>query len=288
MSELLLHELSRQAIDSFVSRPSHALLLTAPTGAGKRTIALDLAAKLLGVTDAKLADHPYFKFVTLTDKKSISIESVRDIIHFMSLRTTGNADTSRVVLIENAQLMTTQAQNALLKIIEEPPAGSVIILTAPGERSLLPTIRSRIQHITLQPPETEAVSAYFANQGYSREAINKALLMSDGLPGLTQALLASDTGHPLVAAAAVARDILQKTTFERLLLIDDLSKQRELWTNLLFILGRMADISIQKNAASVIAVQRWKNILAACYDAQAKTTVSAQLKLVMLHFMLTL
>lgn len=287
MSEPVLHPAARQTLDDYLQHPAHALLLVAPSGAGKLTVAQYLASKLLDTTEAKLVSHPYFKLVTIAGKQSISIEQIREIIHFMSLRTTGQTDVSRVVIIENAHLLTTQAQNALLKTIEEPPARSVIILTSPSELGILPTIRSRVQQVTLLPPDADTIREHFKGAGLKTENIEKALLMSDGLPGLTSALLQEDTEHPLVAASAVARDILQKTTFERLLLIDDLSKERQLWLDTLFMLGRMADISIRKSDANSAAIQRWKNILAACYEAQSKTLVSAQLKLVLLHFMLT-
>src|SRR5262249_51840015 len=143
MSELVLSQATQRAVDSFVEKPSHAVLITAPAGAGKRSLALELAARLLQVE--KLDNQPYFKHVTLTNMKSISVEAVRDVIKFLSLKTTGKSAINRMVIIENAQLMTPQAQNALLKTIEEPPAGTVLILTAPGELGILPTIRSRVQ-----------------------------------------------------------------------------------------------------------------------------------------------
>ena len=288
MSELLLHDETRRTLEVFINKPSHAVLLIAPVGAGKLAVSQYLAAQLLGVRAEKLAVHPYFKHVTITDKQSISIDQVRDIVRFMSLRTTGHATVSRVVIIENAQAMTTHAQNALLKTIEEPPEGSVIILTAPSELGILPTILSRIQRINLQPPDVAALADYFKDLGYSSGAISKAMLMSDGLPGLTYALLSNDTEHPLVAASALARDILQKNTFDRLQLIDDLAKKRQLWLDTLFMIGRMADISIRKSSASDTSLRRWKGILAVCYEAQAKMLMSAQLKLVLLNFMLNI
>src|SRR5690348_4509566 len=135
MSELLLHPTTQAAIERFVARPSHAVLLVAPPGAGKATMARYLAAKLLDIDAEALDKHPHFKQLTPKDGKAISIDSVREIARFLALKTTGKHTVARVVIIESAQFLTTQAQNALLKTIEEPPADTVLILAAPSEQN---------------------------------------------------------------------------------------------------------------------------------------------------------
>jgi len=285
---MLLHPDTKTQLEQFVVKPSHAVLLVAPSGAGKRTLARHLAAQLLQITDERLDGHPYFKTIASAEGKAISIESVRDVTHFLTLRATSNEPVTRVVLIENAGYMTHQAQNALLKTIEEPPAGTVLILTAPSELDILPTIRSRVQSLTMRLPATAASRDYFLEAGYNETATNRALMMSDGLPGLTQALLAGDESHPLVTAAARARDILQKTTFERLLLIDDLAKQKQQLLDTLLIMQRIAEISLQKQGSSTATLRRWHSVLAASHEAYAQILASSQAKLVALQFMLAI
>ena len=288
MSEPLLHPGAERALKHFAAKPSHAALILAPSGTGKTTVALYLASQLLGVGVEKLASYPYFKLLSSPDNKSISIDSVREIAHFLSLRTAGQTDIGRVVVIEHAQLLTSQAQNALLKTIEEPPAGTVILLTAPSELGILPTILSRIQKIALQLPDSETITRYFTDEGFAVNNIQKALVISDGLPGLTAAVLASDMSHPLIAATISARSILQQTMFERLVSVDDIASKRELWSDTLFILGRMADVALRKNDVNVLATKRWLRILAACHEAQAQMLANAQAKLVILNFMLSI
>ena len=287
MTDPLLHPRTAEALSRFVAQPPHAMLIVAQPGAGKTTVARYLAAQLLEVAMDRLDTHPYFKHLVPADGKSISIEHVRGITHFLTLRTTGKQSARRVVLIEHAQALTLQAQNALLKTIEEPPAGTVLILTAPSEQSLLPTIRSRAQVLTLQSPKTSALKDYCKQAGYTDGAIAKAMLMSDGLPGLCSALLAGDASHPLVAAANRARDILQKNSFERLAMTDDLVADKQAWLDTLFMLERMAHISLQNRQASVTAIRRWHGILKAAHAAYARTLASAQIKLVALNFMLS-
>ena len=113
MNPILLHPDTEQFIDNFTRRPAHAVLLVAPTGSGKQTIAQLLAAHLLKIDVGRLGLQPYFKHILPAEGKSISIETVRDITHFLLLRTAGEAGAYRVVLIENAGQMTAQAQNAL-------------------------------------------------------------------------------------------------------------------------------------------------------------------------------
>jgi DNA polymerase-3 subunit delta' len=234
-----------------------------------------------------LAIHPYFKLIAPQGGKALSIDSVRAVIHFLSLKPAGSNAISRVVVIEQAQTLTNQAQNALLKTIEEPPEGTILILTAPSELGLLPTIRSRVQCLSITLPSSTEL-AHFFGKTYDTTAVQRALVVSDGLPGLTHALLSSSTDHPLVAATTIARNILQNTTFERLTMVDDLAKDRQLWLDTLFILARMADLSLRKGGASDPATRRWHRVLAACHNAERQTLVSAQLKLVLLNFMVTI
>lgn len=286
MNDLVVHPATEQALTGFTKSPSHALLLLGPAGTGKTALARILAGQLLDVEPDKLANYPYFMLVTPPESRTISIDDIRSLIHFLTLRTTGSSDIARVIVIEHAQAMTIQAQNALLKTIEEPPADTILLLTAPSELGILPTILSRVRKLSIRLPDTEATTVHFQKAGYSSASIQKALAMSDGLPGLTAALLAGDVSHPLVAATASARIILQASPYERLALVDDMAAHREMWMDILFMLGRMADVSLRKSNASAETTTRWQRVLAACHTAQSQTLASAQLKLVVLNFML--
>jgi len=290
MNDLLLTEAVRNAAAEYVAHPSHALLIVAPAGSGKATFARAIASAFLDIDSKNLDNQPYFRHLAPVDRKAISVESVRGVIHFLSLRVPGATEKGselRVVLIESAESLTSQAQNALLKTIEEPPAGTVIILTAVHEQALLPTVRSRTRLMALQPVTIENATTYFASHGYEAAAVRKALLMSGGLVGLTQALLDADTAHPLFAAATKARELLLQTPFERLLAADTLARQPELWQDTLAILQRMADIGLQQ-AKDEQACRRWQRVLAAAYEAARLGQSNAQPKLTALNFMLAL
>ena len=282
----LLSTKTAQDLDRFSRRPPHALMLLAPNGAGKGSVACYLAARLLGTGDEHLESQAGFRRVAAQPGKVISIEEIREVTHFLLLKAASKANVTRVVLIEHAGDMTVQAQNALLKTIEEPPEGTVIILTAAHELDVLPTIRSRVQTLTLELPDSEELSSYLVTAGYKAAALSRALLMSGGLPGLTCALLNKEEDHPLVAAAARARSLLQKPAFERLLMIDELTKNKQEWLDTLFILQRMAQINLEKPGSGTASVRKWHGILAAAQAAYQQTLASAQIKLVALNLIM--
>lgn len=285
MTNLLVHNITKQQIHAFLTKPSHAVLLTGPAGSGKFTLAKHLAEETLGLKPDKLLSYPYVKIVQPIDAKAIGIEQVRGLDHFLSLKVPSKLGISRLVVIEDSQKMTTEAQNAILKTLEEPPAGTLIILTVSYPQALLPTIRSRVQTVDVKLPAKNESKEYFVAKGFDEKAVESALLMSGGLPGLTQALL-SDEAHPLLEATKTARNILKQSTYERMLMVDTLAKQKELALNTLYILGQMAHISLQ--TASGKASRRWQKVLRASYSAREALLQSGQPKLVLSKLMLEL
>jgi DNA polymerase III subunit delta' len=293
MPELIFHPSSKQQLDGFIARPSHALVLVGPEGMGKNAVSRWLSIQLLGLEGEKaLGSHPYVKLV-VPDGQSISIEAIRELLQFTKLKIAGSSNkTQRIVVIDQSHVLTGEAQNALLKLLEEPPEGTVLILTAVSDRALLPTIRSRSQIITLQPPANDTLQAHFENQGYGSDKIRRAYLMSGGLPGLMHALLEDSEEHPLVQAAEEARSILKADTFERLALVDRLSKQRTECSRVIFMLEQMAQAALKQTAgrdsASDNGLARWHRILEATYDAETALLANAQPKLVLTNLMLCL
>ncbi|MDB5181594.1 MAG: dnaX 1, partial [Candidatus Saccharibacteria bacterium] len=152
MSELLFHPTTQASLQRCINRPPHAMLLVAPAGSGKASTARYLAAGILALDKAGYEKYPYITVISPKDGKAIPIESIRELQHFMALRIPGQRDVGRLVIIEDAQLMTREAQNALLKTLEEPPEGTVLILTATSTEALLPTIQSRVSLLQLVPP----------------------------------------------------------------------------------------------------------------------------------------
>lgn len=290
MSEIILHELTAAHVKRFVGQPAHALLVAGPAGVGKRHLSEHLAKRLTG---SNLDSYAYIRFVEPEkDKASIGIEAVRELQQFLKLKLPNNAPW-RIIIIPSAQALTIEAQNALLKLLEEPPERTVLILATDSEQALLPTIRSRSQQLTVHLPSQASVLQFFREAGFDSKATQQAFLMSGGLPGLMHSLLSNEQEHPLNKAVETARKLLQSTQFERLCLVDSLAKDKQAALNLLFVLQHMARAATLQGSkapdgSATKRIKQWHRVQQAAYEAEKAYTVSAQAKLTLTNLMLSL
>lgn len=180
----------------------HALLLTGPSGIGKGLIASIMAAGILcSASDAKPCGHcasclmysrgahPDFTLVS-PEGAAIKIHQIRELQHFAALAPA--VSSGRVCLIEDAELMTVQAANSLLKLLEEPPSGFVFILVAGMAKPLLPTILSRCRKTQFHPLPVSLLEQALVRQGYSLEMAQVAARLSGGRMGKALSLLGPD------------------------------------------------------------------------------------------------
>ena len=147
---LLGHESILADLKSLADRDalSHAYLFHGPAMVGKKMAALALARHLeirpetLRPAGAPLMDC---RLIEPGENGSIGIDAVREISHFLWQKP--NVSPRRTLIIDDAERLTAEAQNALLRIAEEPPASSLLILVTSDPESLAPTIQSRFQKI---------------------------------------------------------------------------------------------------------------------------------------------
>lgn len=291
MTKLLLSQATQSQFERFCARPNHALMIVGEVGAGKLTLAREIACSLLNVKPSQLENQAFYReFTPSGASQSVTIESIRDLKQFLYLKTTGNAKIRRVILIQDAHTMTIEAQNALLKILEEPPADTVLLLTIATTLTLKPTIMSRAQQLRLLPPTAEQVLDFFTQQGFNRSKIEKAFLLSDGQAGLLTALLNEDSEHPLVSGIAQAKQLLSASRFERMAAIDVLSKQKDFIPVLLSCFRRIAKAALHQAAAANKheLVKRWQTTLSAVYDAERQLVHNPNSKLLLSDFLLNL
>ncbi len=224
MNNLLLHPTTEHQLQALLQSRPHALLIFGPPGTGKGALADQFVERTLGAKSP--VNNPYFLEISPAPA-SIGIESVRAIRDFLRRKTTGKTELRRIILLKEAQTMTEEAQNALLKTLEEPPADTMVILTASDPTALKATIRSRSQQLLVLPVSQEAAETYFKAAGYQQQAIQTAYYMSEGRVGLLKALLDGASDHELVRAIVQAKELLKTSSYDRLLQVDKLSKEKQ-------------------------------------------------------------
>ena len=201
-----LKENLRLSIDR--GRISHFYLISGPTGSGKHTLARLLAAAILckGADRPCLtcpacrkvlgAGHPDFITIDDPEKKTVSVDLIRDARADIYIRP--NEADHKIYLFPRAQDMGIPGQNALLKVLEEPPAYGVFILLTDNPEKLLPTVRSRCTELSLTAlsPAQLRRALHQRFEHSSAEAIDAAVSRSGGFLGQAITLLEEGTDLP--------------------------------------------------------------------------------------------
>lgn len=260
------------------SRVAHALVFSGPDGIGKRRVALEFARALncggfkgdsCGVcASCRMMDagtHPNILQVWPTVKESddrlenaydgaglIRINQIRDIQEFLRYRIEGG---KKAVVVDYAERLMPQAANAFLKTLEEPPAGSVIMLITSRPSDLLPTVLSRCQRMNFRPLPDEAVSAVLAGErGVDKGSADAVARLSCG--SISKALRYVDEG-----VHESRREILRRLaalgsadTDELLRFAEELSRMDDLPEALEIMKGWYRDRLVIREGAGHLAV----------------------------------
>jgi DNA polymerase-3 subunit delta' len=154
-------------------RPSHAYLFHGPAGAGKRSVARAFAAELLadGAADPENARrrvhhgvHPDLTWVTPSGAADMLVSDIDEPVIAAASHTPFEAR-RRVFVIERAETMNEQAQNKMLKTLEEPASFAHLLLLTSRPGRLLPTISSRCQAVRFDPATPEEIAAALTADG---------------------------------------------------------------------------------------------------------------------------
>lgn len=206
------------AIES--GRLPHAILIEGDKGTGRHTLAAFTARAAVCEGENKpcgecrgcrlehAGTHPDIWTVAPEDgKKNITVAQIRSLRSEAYVKPHMSA--RRVFIIDMADTMNEQAQNALLKVLEEPPGSVLFILIAENKAALLDTVISRCTVLSLSPPEISEAEKYMvANTNYTAEQISPALKETGGNIGAALNLLSGSSSDAVKAAEEFIRLML--------------------------------------------------------------------------------
>ena len=262
----------------------HALLVIGPDGSGKSTLAREIAAALncerresdgiplpcgecncckriygLNFPDVKTLSKP-------KDRATIGVEAIKDFREDMLLSSTESE--YKIYVIDDAECMTTEAQNALLKVLEEPPSRVIIIMLSREGDKILTTIKSRAQQIfTERFPKAELKEYLMKLSSDARllsvtdpKRLDDIIMSADGRLGtaimLTDSRLADENEAQRKDVCEIIRCITDKHSFAEIQAsLSRLSTKRaELMEELEMLIGALRDIIAAKSCESCATV----------------------------------
>ena len=196
---VLGHEQNKEFLQNFLQREArpHALLFCGAEGLGKKKLALEFAktflclngkgddgceaCRLLNFADGNVS-HPDFILVErLPEKRDLSIEQMRELAKQAAFAPV--LSKNKICIVEDADKLTEAAANSFLKLLEEPPAGWLIILLASSEDKLLTTILSRVVKLRFNPLAVADVKKLLLERGVAESESEVLARISEGSVG---------------------------------------------------------------------------------------------------------
>lgn len=167
---------------------SHAYLFSGEEKLGKKTVALEFIKLICGKEDVFEREHPDLFLISPEIGTSIQINQIRELNWKLSLKP--SLAPFKVALLDKAHLMNEEAQNCLLKTLEEPRGNAILILISEQPERLFPTILSRCQIIKFFPVKRIEIEEYLKAQGFAEKIAKEITELSLGRPGQAMDLAA--------------------------------------------------------------------------------------------------
>lgn len=160
------------------SRVSHAYLFSGVDGLGKKTVALEFVRLINDQKKDLSKNHP--DLIMIEPQPSIQISQIRNMQKALSLKPFSAP--FKIAIIDEAEKMTAQAQNCLLKTLEEPKGQAILFLISSNPEMLFETVRSRVQSLEFYPLSLEEMKDFLKSKT-SLSNLEKLVFISEGRPG---------------------------------------------------------------------------------------------------------
>ena len=323
LKEILGHEPIKEHFFNAVltGNISHAYILSGEAGMGKKSLANAFALALLcekGQADpcrqchackqVMSGNHPDLIYVTHEKPASIGVDDVRRQIND-TIQVKPYSSAHKIYIVDEAEKMTVQAQNALLKTIEEPPAYAVILLLTTNAEAFLPTILSRCVQLKLKPLKDGEVKVYLVSRmgvelsqaeiytAFARGNLGKAIHLADSedfrhlygeLLDLLKNLKKSDISELLERIRKMKEDKLdihQCLDFMQMWYRDVLMYKTTKDINLLIFKDEFSTVNAMSTVSGYEGLER---ILTAIDKARIRLDANVNMELVMELLLLTM
>lgn len=236
----LQHPVTAEHLAALAAAPPHAMIFVGKRGIGKQHLAEWWATRTFALSPSQV-------WWITPEKNTISVAQIREL--YALTKTVSSAP--RVVVVAEAQTMSDAAQNAFLKLLEEPNDTTYFILLVSSTDALLPTITSRAQVVPVLPIPRDAFSQFLTSAftGISAEELQQIAFVGAGLPGMTYELATDDSKRKAYQERArAAKTLLAGSPYDKLVTSAGLTS-REQTIAVLEIAVRMAQILMSKASA---------------------------------------
>ena len=237
MRGLVIDPVTKKQLLGLSSDPPQAMLLTGESGVGLKTIALEWARTISKNTgDVEILEP--------NEKGTITIENIRSL--YSSTR--ARRESIKTVIIDDADKMGTDAQNAFLKLLEEPNSSTGFILTSHTPGKLLPTVLSRLNQVNIRAVSEAESRVLLENYSVTQPRLKSQIMfLASGLPAEIVRLCDNETYRSQkLEQAGIAKEFVTGTRFEQLQLIAKLTS-RETAQEVIRLAIRMVSAQLDKN-----------------------------------------
>jgi len=273
MDDLLLHPRTKAELTALLTDAPHALMFIAPSGTGKRAVAQKWAERL--------ADKTGVTALEPDEKGTITIDATRALYQRTRARQAGH----QVVIIDHAESMSGEAQNAFLKLLEEPRPGLTFILTASNADDMLPTIQSRLQVVQLHPVSAQvlAAEAKKLQPGVDNQTLAQLLFVANGRPATLVTMLHDEKAferHKHIMQKA--KLLLSADQYERLAMVQELAKDKNELTATLEAMAHMLKLQMMRDSAL-----KWVGVADDLQECLRRLRQNGNARAQLVHFFMT-